>query len=193
MFGRPQFAPQNEDTPFLPRTAYGISKLTSYHIMRHYREERGMFCVAGFLYNHESPRRRPEFVTRKITRAVARIARGGARTLELGNLDATRDWGYSPDYVNAMHLMLNHPEQRDFVVASGVSHTVREFCEAAFSHAGLDWKEHVLSAEKFFRREQGAPLVGDPSRIRTALGWRSTRSFEQIVQEMVDCDLKAGS
>ncbi len=191
MFGRPATAPQNEDTPFMPRTAYGISKLTSYHIMRHYREERGMFCVAGILYNHESPRRRPEFVTRKITRAVARIALGDSRKLELGNLNTTRDWGWSPDYVRAMHLMLNQSEQCDFVVASGVSRTVREFCEVAFACAGLDWKEHVVSVAKFFRPDEPVPLVGDPSRLKEALSWNSTRTFAEMVREMVDADVAA--
>lgn len=191
MFGSPATSPQNEDTPFMPRTAYGISKLTSYHLMRHYRESRGMFCVAGFFYNHESPRRQPEFVTRKITRAVARIARGDLRKLELGNLDATRDWGYAPDYVKAMHLMLNQAEQQDYVVASGVSRTVREFCNTAFGHAGLDWREHVQTSDKFYRAEGKVPLVGDASRIRQALGWDPVKTFDDMVREMVEHDLAA--
>ncbi len=189
MFGRPKAAPQNEETPFLPRNPYGISKLTSHHLMRNYRETYGMFCVTGILYNHESPRRRPEFVTRKITRGVARIVRGLQTKLELGNLDARRDWGYAPDYVRAMHQMLNHDSPQDFVVASGTLHTVREFCEIAFSHAGLDWEKHVVTVEKFYRPEDGVPLLGDPTKIKSTLGWMPTRGFEEIVREMMDHDL----
>ena len=190
MFGRPKSAPQNEETAFLPRNPYGISKLTSHHVVRNYRETYGMFCVTGILYNHESPRRRPEFVTRKITRAVARIARGLQDKLELGNLDSRRDWGYAPDYVRAMHLMLNHDTPHDFVVASCTLHTVREFCEIAFSHAGLDWKKHVVTVEKFYRPEEEVPLHGNPEKIKATLGWEATRSFEEIVREMVESDLK---
>lgn len=193
MFGRPTVAPQNEDTPFFPRNPYGISKLTSFHLVRNYREIHGMFCVTGILYNHESPRRRPEFVTRKITRAVARIFSGKQDILELGNLEARRDWGYAPDYVRAMHLTLTHSEPEDFVLSSGVLHTVRDFCEVAFSHAGLDWSKHVVSVEKFYRPEEAVPLQGDSSRIRAKLGWKPTRTFEEMVREMVDVDLeKAG-
>lgn len=189
MFGRPRSAPQNEETAFLPRNPYGISKLTSHHVVRNYRETYGMFCVTGILYNHESPRRRPEFVTRKITRAVARISRGLQDKLELGNLDSRRDWGYAPDYVRAMHLMLNHDSPQDYVVASGTLHTVREFCEIAFTRAGLDWSKHVVSVEKFHRADEAIPLQGDPSRIRAALNWHPTRTFEEIVCEMVDSDI----
>lgn len=191
MFGRPKVAPQNEETPFLPRNPYGISKVTSHHVVRNYRESYGMFCSTGILFNHESPRRRPEFVTRKITRAVARIKKGQQQKLELGNLDARRDWGYAPDYVRAMHMMLNHDVARDFVVASGVLHSVRDFCEIAFARAGLDWKEHVVSAEKFFRAEEPVPLQGDPTKIHATLSWRPTRTFEEVVYEMVDADLAA--
>lgn len=191
MFGRPVSAPQNEDTPFLPRNPYGISKVTSHHLVRNYRETYGMFCSTGILYNHESPRRRPEFVTRKITRAVARIATGRQETLELGNLDSRRDWGYAPDYVRAMHLMLNHAEPRDYVVASGVLHSVRDFCRIAFGRAGLDWEKHVVSVGRFHRPDETVPLQGDPSRIRSDLGWNATKSFEEVVHEMVDSDLVA--
>ena len=189
MFGRPTVAPQSEDTPFLPRNPYGISKLTSHHVVRNYRETYGMFCATGILYNHESPRRRTEFVTRKITRAVARIKAGRQQQLELGNLDARRDWGYAPDYVRAMHMMLNHTEPLDLVVATGILHTVRDFCDAAFSHAGLDWKEHVVSNPKFFRNEDTVPLQGDPTRIKEKLNWAPTKTFEEMVHEMVDHDL----
>ncbi len=191
MFGRAKSAPQNEDTPFLPRNPYGISKVTSHHVMRNYRETHGMFCVTGILYNHESPRRRSEFVTRKITRAVARIANGRQDKLEIGNLDARRDWGYAPDYVRAMHLMLTRTEPHDFVVATGVLHTVRDLCAIAFAHAGLDWQEHVVSVGKFYRPEDTVPLQGDPTRIQSALGWKPTRTFTEIVREMVDHDRAA--
>lgn len=190
MFGRPKTSPQNENTPFYPRNPYGISKVASHHLLRNYREDYGMFCVTGILYNHESSRRRPEFVTRKITRAVARIAKGRQDKLELGNLDARRDWGYAPDYVRAMHLMLNHAEPVDYVLASGVLHTVRDFCTIAFDHAGLDWSRHVVSVEKFYRKEDSVPLVGDSSKIKKELGWNPTRTFEEMVREMVDQDIK---
>ena len=189
MFGRPKTSPQNEDTPFLPRNPYGISKVTSHHLVRNYREEYGMFCVTGILFNHESPRRRPEFVTRKITRAVARIAKGKQKELELGNISARRDWGYAPDYVRAMHLMINHDQPEDFVVASGELHSVRDFCEAAFSYVGLDWEKHVVTNEKFFRQEDAVPLVGDPTKIRSMLNWRPSRTFEEVVGEMVQRDV----
>jgi GDPmannose 4,6-dehydratase len=191
MFGRPKVAPQNEDTAFLPRNPYGISKVTSHHVVRNYRETYGMFCITGILFNHESPRRRREFVTRKITSAVARIAAGRQQKLELGNLDAQRDWGYAPDYVRAMHMMLNHETPHDCVVATGELHTVRDFCSAAFERAGLDWKNHVVSVEKFFRKEDAIPLQGDPSRIQSLLGWKPTRTFEHIVHEMVDADMQS--
>lgn len=190
MFGRPKSAPQNEETPFFPRNPYGISKVTSHHLVRNYREVYGMFCVTGILYNHESPRRRPEFVTRKITRAVARIAKNRQDILELGNLEAKRDWGYAPDYVRAMHLILNHSEPVDYVLSSGVLHTVREFCEIAFDHAGLDWSNHVVSVDKFYRAEESVPLIGDATRIKRELGWEPTRTFEEVIREMVDHDMR---
>ena len=193
MFGRPAEAPQDETTPFMPRNPYGISKVTSYHLVRNYREEYGMHCVTGILYNHESPRRRPEFVTRKISLAVARIAVGRQSELQLGNLDARRDWGYAPDYVRAMHLMLNDENPTDYVVSTGVLHTVREFCEIAFSRAGLDWSKYVVSVPKFCRADEAVPLQGDSTLIRSRLGWEQTKSFEEVVHEMVDYDLKAVS
>ena len=189
MFGRPTTYPQNEETTLLPRNPYGISKVTSHHLVRNYRETYGMFCVTGILYNHESPRRRPEFVTRKITRAVARIAKGQQKKLEIGNLEARRDWGYAPDYVKAMHMMLTHSEPHDLVVATGLLHTVRNFCEIAFGHVGLNYEDHVVSVEKFYRPEDAVPLVGDPTRIKTLLNWLPTRTFEQIVVEMVEHDM----
>lgn len=189
MFGRPKSAPQTENTPFLPRNPYGISKVTSHHLVRNYRETHGMFAVTGILYNHESPRRRPEFVTRKITSAVARIAVGLQQKLELGNLAASRDWGYAPDYVRAMHLMLQHAEPHDFVVATGALHRVRDFCQVAFAHAGLNWEEHVVSMPQFFRQEESIPLQGDAGKIREMLNWTPAKNFDDMVREMVDHDI----
>lgn len=189
MFGRPHMAPQHEDTPFMPRNAYGISKLAAFHLVRNYRETQGMFCCTGILYNHESPRRRPEFVTRKITLAAARIAAGRQDRLELGNLDARRDWGYAPDYVRAMHLMLAQDEPNDFVVATGRLHSVGELCEIAFSHAGLDWREHVVTNPMFFRTEDAVPLLGDPSKIQKLTGWGPSKDFADLIREMVDADM----
>jgi GDPmannose 4,6-dehydratase len=189
MFGRPDTAPQNEQTPLNPRNAYGISKVAGYHLVKNYREHYGMFCSVGFLYNHESPRRRPEFVTRKISMAAARISQGSRDKLQLGNLEARRDWGYAPDYVSAMHSILNHHQASDFVVASGVLHSVAELCELAFSRVGLNWKDHVEVNEAFYRPDEAVPLVGDANKIRTETGWRSETSFEQMVFGMVDADV----
>lgn len=195
MFGRPRSSPQTEETPFMPRSAYGISKLAGYHLVRNYREAHGMFCGVGILYNHESPRRRPEFVTRKITMAAARIALEGGGKLQLGNLDARRDWGYAPDYVRAMHAILNHQRPEDFVVASGVLRSVAELCEAAFSHVNLDWQQHVETSPAFYRAEDEVPLCGCADKITRVTGWHSETTFEQMIQKMVEADLarlKAG-
>lgn len=189
MFGRPDKAPQDEQTPMNPRSAYGISKVAGYHLARNYRESMGMFCGVGILYNHESPRRRPEFVTRKITLAAARIATGGGGRLQLGNVEARRDWGHAPDYVRAMHAILNHDEPRDFVVATGILHSVADICETAFAHAGLDWREHVESTADFYREEEQVPLTGNAERITQETGWRPTVTFEQMICAMVDADM----
>ena len=189
MFGRPEISPQDESTPLMPRNAYGISKVAGFHLMRCYREAHNLFCSTGILYNHESPRRRPEFVPRKITLAAARIARGDTRKLELGNLDAQRDWGYAPDYVRAMHMMLTHEQPDDYVVATGKLHSVRDLCEIAFSHAGLTWQDHVQVNPQFIREEPATQLVGNPSKIESSLGWHRTRSFPDMIQEMVEADL----
>jgi len=188
MFGRPRLAPQTEDTPLNPRSAYGISKVASYHLTRNYRESYGMFCAVGILFNHESPRRRPEFVTRKITLAVARIKAGLQQTLELGNLNAKRDWGFAPDYVKAMHAILNHDNPEDFVVATGILHSVGELCEVAFSHAGLDWRKHVVVNPMFNRLENEVPLVGCSDKIRMQTGWGPRTSFEEMIRLMVEAD-----
>ncbi len=190
MFGKVMEVPQRETTPFRPRSPYGISKVASYELARNYREAYGMFVATGFLFNHESPRRGHEFVTRKITHGVARIKRGLQKDLSLGNLESKRDWGHAKDYVRAMQLMLQLDAPDDFVVATGQTHSVREFCERAFRHAGLDYHDYVRTDPQFVRPTEVELLVGDASKARAALGWRPTYSFEQLVDEMVDEDLK---
>ncbi|MDT5294359.1 MAG: GDPmannose 4,6-dehydratase [Acidobacteriota bacterium] len=191
MFGKVAEVPQTETTRFHPRSPYGISKVAGFDLTRNYREAYEMFCVSGILFNHESPRRGFEFVTRKITSTVARIKAGLASELRLGNLDAQRDWGHAADYVRAMHLMLQQPEPDDYVVATGETHTVREFCERAFSRAGLDWERHVKIDERFYRPAEVDLLIGDASKARDTLGWQPRYSFEELVDEMVDADIKA--
>jgi len=189
MFGNSQ-PPQSENTPFRPRSAYGISKLTGYHLVRNYREAYGMFAVNGILFNHESPRRGFEFVTRKISSQVARIKLGLSRELRLGNLDARRDWGHSRDYVLAMWLMLQAPVPDDFVVGTGEGHSVREFLEIAFGLVGLNYQDHVLSDPLYYRPSEIYDLVADPSKAREKLGWKNTYRFEDLVREMVESDLQ---
>ena len=191
MFGKVRDVPQVEATPFHPRSPYGISKVAGFDLTRNYREAYDMYCVSGILFNHESPRRGFEFVTRKITSTVARIKFGMASELRLGNLDAQRDWGHAEDYVRAMHLMLQQPEPDDYVVATGETHTVREFCERAFARAGLDWQQYVKIDEKFYRPAEVDLLIGDASKARDQLGWQPRYSFAELVDEMVDADLKA--
>jgi GDPmannose 4,6-dehydratase len=189
MFGLAKQTPQSETTPFHPRSPYGISKVAGFELTRNYREAYGMFTSSGILFNHEGPRRGFEFVTRKITSTVARIKAGLAKELRLGNLDARRDWGHSKDYVRAMHLMLQQDTADDFVVASGESHTVREFCELAFSEAGLDYRDFVHVDERFYRPAEVESLVGDASKARRVLGWEPTYTFSELVREMVQNDL----
>jgi GDPmannose 4,6-dehydratase len=191
MFGLVHETPQDETTPFHPRSPYGISKVAGFDLTRNYREAYGMFAASGILFNHEGPRRGFEFVTRKITSTVARIKAGQANELRLGNLDAHRDWGHSKDYVRAMHLMLQQDTPDDFVVASGESHTVREFCELAFSEVGLDYRDYVRIDERFYRPAEVEFLVGDSTKARTVLGWEPTYTFPELVREMVQNDLKA--
>ena len=191
MFGKVAEVPQSETTRFHPRSPYGISKVAGFDLTRNYREAYGMFCASGILFNHESERRGYEFVTRKITSTVARIKAGRADELRLGNLDARRDWGHAADYVRAMHLMLQRDEPDDYVVATGETHTVQEFCERAFSRAGLDWERHVKVDERFYRPAEVDLLVGDASKARRELGWEPRHTFEQLVDEMVDADLRA--
>jgi GDPmannose 4,6-dehydratase len=191
MFGKVAEVPQRETTRFHPRSPYGISKVAGFDLTRNYREAYGMFCVSGILFNHESPRRGFEFVTRKITSTVARIKAGLADELRLGNLDARRDWGHASDYVRAMRLMLQQDGPDDYVVSTGETHTVREFCERAFARAGLDWQRYVKVDEVFYRPAEVDILIGDSSKARAALGWEPSYSFEQLVNEMVDSDVAA--
>jgi GDPmannose 4,6-dehydratase len=194
MFGKVHEVPQNENTPFHPRSPYGISKVAGFDLTRNYRESYGMFACSGILFNHEGPRRGFEFVTRKITSLAARIKLGLASELRLGNLEAQRDWGHAADYVKAMHLMLQQAEPDDFVVATGETHSVRQFCEIAFEHLGLDYTRYVKVDERFFRAAEVDLLVGDSAKARRVLGWAPTRSFHDLVRDMVEADLAwAGS
>ena len=189
MFGSAP-SPQSESTPFHPRSPYGVSKVFAFWATVNYREAYGMFAVNGILFNHESVRRGETFVTRKITRAVARIKAGIQDKLYLGSLDAERDWGYAPEYVEAMWLMLQNEEPDDFVIATGHSHTVREFVERAFDRAGLDWERHVEIDPRYFRPAEVDSLCGDPSKAGERLGWKAQTSFEDLVALMVDGDIR---
>jgi GDPmannose 4,6-dehydratase len=190
MFGKVQAVPQNESTPFYPRSPYGISKLYGHWIAINYRESYDLFACSGILFNHESPRRGIEFVTRKISNGVARIKLGLADRLALGNLQAERDWGYAPDYVKAMWMMLQQDEPDDFVVATGRTHTVQRFCELAFDAVGLNWQSYVEVDERYLRPAEVDLLVGDASKARAQLGWQPSVTFEQMVEIMVDADIK---
>src|SRR5689334_19210559 len=191
MFGKVRETPQNESTPFHPRSPYGISKVAGFELTRNYREAYGMFCLSGILFNHEGPQRGFEFVTRKITNSAARIKLGLATELRLGNLEARRDWGHAADYVRAMHLMLQQGAPDDYVVASGETHTVREFCERAFAEVGLDYRDYVKVDERFYRPAEVDVLVGDASRAKKILGWEPSYTFEDLISEMVRSDLDA--
>ena len=193
MFGKVREMPQKETTPFHPRSPYGISKVAGFELTRNYREAYGMFCCSGILFNHEGPRRGHEFVTRKISLGVARVKLGKAKELRIGNLEARRDWGHAKDYVPAMHLMLQQDEPDDYVVAMGETHSVREFCEAAFSHVGLNYLDYVLEDPQFYRPAEVDLLIGDASKAKTKLGWEPTYTFETLVKEMVDSDLESHS
>lgn len=191
MFGWANTVPQNEETPFHPRSVYGISKVAGYHLVQNYRETFNLFACNGILYNHESPRRGHEFVTRKITSHAARIKLGQANRLELGNLDTVRDWGHARDYVRAMWLMLQHHTPDDFVIATGVCHSVRDVCEVAFRHVDLDYRDYVHVNPSFFRPAEPSELRGDASKARRVLGWEPTIPFEELIREMVEHDLHA--
>jgi GDPmannose 4,6-dehydratase len=189
MFGNAPVSPQNENTPMMPRSSYGISKLAGYHLTRNYREAYGLFACSGILFNHESPRRGFEFVTRKITNAVARIKLGLEKELRLGNLEARRDWGFAGDYVKAMWMMLQAKQPDDFVAATNETHTIREFLDLAFGRADLDWKKHVKTDEQFYRPAEIHELRGDYSKVQRILGWQPSVSFKELVHMMVDADL----
>ena len=191
MFGKVEESPQNESTRFHPRSPYGISKVAAFHLVRNYREAHGLFACDGILFNHESPRRGFEFVTRKITSAVARIKAGRESQLRLGNLDAQRDWGFAGDYVRAMWLMLQQKEPDDFVIATNETHTVREFAELAFRRAGLDYENHVVVDERFYRPAEVSTLRGDYAKAKRELGWEPAVRFTDLVNTMVDADIEA--
>jgi GDPmannose 4,6-dehydratase len=188
MFGKVREVPQNEETPFHPRSPYGVGKVFSYWITRNYREAYGMYAVNGILFNHESPRRGPTFVTRKITRAVGAILRGEQDTLSLGNLEAKRDWGYAKDYMEGAWRMLQADEADDFVLATGETHSVREFLDEAFGCVELDWNDYVTIDERYFRPAEVDLLIGDYSKARTKLGWEPTVRFKELVRMMVEGD-----
>jgi GDPmannose 4,6-dehydratase len=193
MFGKVRITPQNEETPFYPRSPYGVAKVYGHYITVNYRESYGVYACSGICFNHESPRRGPEFVTRKISRGVARIKAGKQDQLVLGNLDARRDWGYAGDYVKAMHLMLQQSEPDDYVIGSGESHQVREFADLAFRCVGLDWQEYVRHDPHFNRPAEVDYLTADPTKAREKLGWQPTVSFEELVRMMVEADVQAES
>ena len=189
MFGKVRETPQRESTPFYPRSPYGAAKVYAHWMTVNYRESYGLFACSGILFNHESPRRGIEFVTHKITRAAARIKLGLADELRLGNLDAQRDWGYAPDYVRAMWLMLQQDNPDDYVVATGETHTVRQFCQEAFGHLGLDWEKYVVVDPKLYRPAEVDLLVGDYGKAKRVLGWEPAVNFKELVRIMVDADM----
>src|SRR5258705_5905376 len=190
MFGKVHESPQRETTPFYPRSPYGVAKVYGHWITVNYRESFGMFATSGILFNHESPRRGLEFVTRKITDGVARIKLGQAKELRLGNLESQRDWGFAGDYVDAMWRMLQQDHPDSFVIGMGETHSVREFCEVAFGHVGLDFKEFVVQDERFYRPAEVDLLISDPSKARSVLGWEPAVSFRELVIMMVNADMK---
>jgi GDPmannose 4,6-dehydratase len=191
MFGKVEEVPQRESTPFHPRSSYGISKVCGFELTRNYREAYNLFACNGILFNHESPRRGYEFVTRKITSGVARILAGKADELRLGNLDARRDWGHAKEYVEAMWLMLQQSNPEDYVVATGETHEVREFVAAAFECVGLDWQKYVVIAPELYRPSEVHLLLGDPSKAQRELNWRHKTGFKELVREMVHADCRA--
>ncbi len=193
MFGRVVEVPQREETPFYPRSPYGVAKVYGHWITVNYRESFGMFATSGILFNHESPRRGLEFVTRKISQGVARIKLGQAKELRLGNLEAQRDWGFAGDYVKAMWCMLQQDTPGNFVIGMGETHSVREFCEIAFGHADLDYNDYVIQDERFYRPAEVDLLISDPSKARSVLGWEPELTFKELVTIMVDSDIKRQS
>ena len=190
MFGDAEIHPQNEATKFNPRSIYGISKLASYHLVRNYRKQHGIFACTGILFNHESPRRGYEFVTKKIISSAVKIHLGLLDTIELGNIDAQRDWGYSPDYVEGMHRILNHTEPDDFVLATGQLHSVREFLDITFSYFNLDYAKYLKINPQYFRPTEAVPLHGDYTKAKTVLGWTPKKTFQEIIHEMIENELQ---
>lgn len=190
MFGDPDSYPQNENTAFRPRSIYGISKVSSYHLVSNYRKHHKIFACTGILYNHESPRRGYQFVTRKITSSVAKIYLGINDVLRLGNITAVRDWGYAPEYVDAMWRMLKHEVPDDYVISTGILHSVEEFLDIAFSSVSLDYRDYAIIDEQYYRPTEQVPLVGDSSKARKILGWQPQKKFEDIVKEMVFSDIE---
>jgi GDPmannose 4,6-dehydratase len=193
MFGKVRESPQDETTPFYPRSPYGVAKVYGHYITVNYRESYGLFAVSGILFNHESPRRGRQFVTRKVTHGVARIKLGLAQELKLGNLEAKRDWGYAGDYVEAMWLMLQQPTPDDFVIATGETHSVRDLCEIAFGRAGLDWERYVFVDKAHVRPAEVDSLIGNAGKARRVMGWQPKVSFRNLIEMMVDADLESGA
>jgi GDPmannose 4,6-dehydratase len=189
MFGKVLEVPQRETTPFYPRSPYGVAKVYGHWITVNYRESYGLFAASGILFNHESPRRGLEFVTRKISNGVALIKAGKAKELRLGNLESRRDWGFAGDYVEAMWRMLQHDRPDSFVIGTEETHSVKDFCEAAFSHAGLDYRDFVVQDSRFYRAAEVDLLISDPARARAELGWECKVSFDELVGMMVDADM----
>ncbi len=190
MFGKVREVPQCETTPFYPRSPYGVAKVYGHMITVNYRESHNLFAISGILFNHESPRRGLEFVTRKITHGVARIKYGLAKEIRLGNLEARRDWGFAGDYVRAMWMMLQQDEPSDYVIGTGITHSVREFCELAFRYVGLDYRDYVVQDERYFRPAEVDLLVANPSKAHQQLKWQPNVSFEELIRMMVEADLK---
>ncbi len=189
MFGEPKVSPQTEDTPFNPKSIYGISKLSSHYLLKNYREKEGIFACTGIMYNHESPRRGSQFVTKKIISSAVRIKMGLQNELYLGNLDAKRDWGYAPDYVEAMWKILQAEKADDFIISTGKLHTVREFLEIAFIYLDLSYENYIKLDPKFFRASEKKPLCGNPSKIKNSIGWENSKSLENIIKEMIDNEI----
>jgi len=190
VFGNPSVSPQNENTPFNPVSPYGIAKTTGLFVVKMFREAHGVFACSGILYNHESPRRDQKFLVKKITSAVAKIKLGIENKLELGNIEAKRDWGFAGDYVEAMWLMLQADKPNDYAIGTGEEHSVKEVLEVAFKEVGLDWQKYVVIEEKFFAKESGVQLVADVSKLKNELGWRQKTSFEELVKKMVNEDIR---
>ena len=189
MFGEPNVSPQTEETPFNPKSIYGISKVSSHYLLKNYREKENIFACTGIMYNHESPRRGSQFVTKKIISSAVKIKLGLQDKLHLGNIEAKRDWGYSPDYVKAMWEILQADKPDDFIIATGKLHTVREFLDITFLDLDLDYKDYVEVDPKFFRASEHNPLCGNPSKIKNIIGWENTKSLEDIIKEMIDNEM----